>query len=87
MERDQATKFIYDLLRALDGNEIEVVYQQAEPLDSIRHTLVQAGYDKAVVVYFGSERDVLVRLLRDADAQAVGAPGSNPDPLVLAGPQ
>ena len=55
------------------GTQIEVVYQQAEPLDSIRHTLVQAGYDKAVVVYFGSERDVLVRLPQGFSDQAGAA--------------
>lgn len=44
------------------GTQVEVVYEQAEPLDTIRQTLLEAGYGNAVVVYFGSERDVLVRL-------------------------
>ena len=44
------------------GTQIEVIYDQPEPLDGIRQTLQQAGYGSAVVVYFGSERDVLVRL-------------------------
>lgn len=44
------------------GTQIEVIYEREEPLDAIRRTLVEAGFDKAVVVHFGSERDVLVRL-------------------------
>jgi preprotein translocase subunit SecF len=44
------------------GTQIEVVYQQEVALDDIRATLEEAGYQNAVVVNFGSDRDILVRL-------------------------
>ncbi|MGK0443013.1 MAG: preprotein translocase subunit SecF [Pseudohongiellaceae bacterium] len=46
------------------GTLVEVNYAKAEPLKNIRSTLQQAGYDGAVVVNFGSDTDVLVRLPR-----------------------
>lgn len=44
------------------GTLVEVVYEEAQPLSDIRQTLSAAGYADAVVVYFGSDTDVLVRL-------------------------
>jgi len=44
------------------GTQIEVAYSDAVVLIDVRATLEQAGYEGAVVVHFGSERDVLVRL-------------------------
>ncbi len=44
------------------GTQIEVVYGEAVPLDDIRATLAEAGFADAVVVQFGSEQDILVRL-------------------------
>jgi preprotein translocase subunit SecF len=44
------------------GTLVEVSYSQAEPLTNVRNTLAAAGYKNAVVVHFGAETDVLVRL-------------------------
>ena len=44
------------------GTLVEVNYSKAEPLKNVRATLEQAGYKGAVVVNFGSDTDVLVRL-------------------------
>ena len=44
------------------GTLVEVIYEEAQPLSDIRQTLSAAGYADAVVVYFGSDTDVLVRL-------------------------
>ncbi len=44
------------------GTQIEVVYGEAVPLDNIRVALAEAGFADAVVVQFGSEQDILVRL-------------------------
>lgn len=44
------------------GTLVEVVYDAPVDLNSVRTTLGQAGYEDVVVVNFGSERDVLVRL-------------------------
>lgn len=44
------------------GTLVEVGYSQVEPLSDIRDTIENAGYRNAVVVHFGSETDILVRL-------------------------
>jgi preprotein translocase subunit SecF len=44
------------------GTLVEVVYEQAEPLSNVRSALAEAGYGDAVVVNFGADTDVLVRL-------------------------
>ena len=44
------------------GTLIEVVYSDSADLSSIRSVLAEEGYDGAVVVSFGTDRDVLVRL-------------------------
>ena len=44
------------------GTLVEVHYSQVVPLKNIRQSLDSAGYKNAVVVHFGSETDILVRL-------------------------
>ena len=44
------------------GTLIEVVYSDSADLSSIRSVLAEEGYEGAVVVSFGTDRDVLVRL-------------------------
>ena len=44
------------------GTLIEVAYSDSADLSSIRSVLADEGYDGAVVVSFGTDRDVLVRL-------------------------
>jgi preprotein translocase subunit SecF len=52
------------------GTQIEVVYGEAVPLDNIRATLAEAGFADAVVVQFGSEQDILVRLSQSFSDEA-----------------
>jgi len=44
------------------GTLIEVAYSDSADLSSIRSVLAEEGYEGAVVVSFGTDRDVLVRL-------------------------
>ncbi|WP_303900781.1 protein translocase subunit SecF [Thiohalomonas denitrificans] len=44
------------------GTLLEVSYEQPAELSSIRSTLVEAGYEGAVVQHVGTSRDVLIRL-------------------------
>jgi preprotein translocase subunit SecF len=44
------------------GTQIEVGYPQSADLEAIRTQLTTAGFESPVVVHFGSERDVLIRL-------------------------
>ncbi len=44
------------------GTQIEVEYAQPVKLESVRNLLADKGFEKAVVVYFGAETEVLVRL-------------------------
>jgi preprotein translocase subunit SecF len=44
------------------GTLIEVGFREAVPLDQVRKDLASNNYPNAVVVNFGSERDVLIRL-------------------------
>lgn len=44
------------------GTLVEVAYDQSADLGSIRSTLETAGYKNALVINFGSDQDVLVRL-------------------------
>jgi preprotein translocase subunit SecF len=52
------------------GTLVEVQYEDSADLNSIRDTLESAGYEGAVVVSFGTDRDVLIRLPADLDADA-----------------
>lgn len=44
------------------GTLVEVSYSDVAPLEDIRVTLEEGGFQRAVVVSFGSDRDVLIRL-------------------------
>jgi len=44
------------------GTLVEVHYSETAPLQEIRATLETGGFERAVVVSFGSDRDVLIRL-------------------------
>jgi preprotein translocase subunit SecF len=44
------------------GTLVEVHYSDTVPLDSVRRTLEAGGFERAIVVSFGSDRDVLIRL-------------------------
>jgi len=46
------------------GTQIEVGYQQPADLAQVRQQLDASGFEGAVVVYFGAETDVLIRLQR-----------------------
>ncbi|UAW98960.1 protein translocase subunit SecF [Halopseudomonas nanhaiensis] len=47
------------------GALVELNYEEAADLESIRQTLQQAGWDDAVVQNFGASTDVLIRLASD----------------------
>lgn len=44
------------------GTLVEVEYSSPVPLHDIRHTIEAAGYKNSVVVQFGSDTDILIRL-------------------------
>ena len=44
------------------GTLVEVHYSETADLEAIRETLTTGGYAGAVVVSFGTDRDVLIRL-------------------------
>jgi preprotein translocase subunit SecF len=44
------------------GTLVEVGYSEVVPLNEVRSTLKESGYTNAVVVHFGSDTDILVRL-------------------------
>ncbi len=46
------------------GTQIEVGYEQSADLNKVRQQLDAAGFEGAVVVHFGAETDVLIRLQR-----------------------
>ena len=54
------------------GTLVEVHYEDTANLTAIRGTLAEAGYEGAVVVSFGTDRDVLIRL-PDGYSDAQGA--------------
>lgn len=57
------------------GTVVEMGYQQSADLDQIRTSLADNGYDRAVVQYFGSSREVSIRLApsEGEDHSALGA--------------
>jgi preprotein translocase subunit SecF len=66
-----ATLAINSLQFGLDftgGALVEVDYAQEQSLESIRATLVAAGYESAVVQTFGSPTDIMVRMAQDHNA-------------------
>jgi len=44
------------------GSLVEVEYSQEQPMEQIRQTLVESGYESAIVQTFGSPTDIMVRL-------------------------
>ena len=44
------------------GTKVELVYEQDVAIESVRSELQKGGYGDAVVQYFGSNRDVLIRV-------------------------
>ncbi len=44
------------------GTLVEVIYDEPQSLDVVRAALSDAGYEQAIVVNFGADTDVLVRL-------------------------
>lgn len=63
-----ASLFVNSLQFGLDftgGALVEVEYEQPIPLNDIRATLTNAGYQDVVVQTFGSPTDILVRLAQD----------------------
>ncbi|MFT6300484.1 MAG: preprotein translocase subunit SecF [Saprospiraceae bacterium] len=57
-----ATKGLVLGLDFTGGTQIEVGYQEEADLTDIRAQLVSAGFESPIVVHFGSERDVLIRM-------------------------
>ena len=57
-----ATKGLVLGLDFTGGTQIELGYQEKANLTDIRTQLVSAGFESPVVVHFGSERDVLIRM-------------------------
>ena len=53
------------------GTLVEIGFSAAAPLAEVRESLAEAGFGRATVAYFGSEREVLIRL-SSADSAAVG---------------
>ncbi|MBS0001626.1 MAG: protein translocase subunit SecF [Thioalkalivibrio sp.] len=49
------------------GTLVEIGYPEAVELDPIRQQLEETGFERAAVVYFGTSRDVLIRLPPRAD--------------------
>lgn len=49
------------------GTSIELEYDQAPDLENVRRQLEQAGYPNAVVVAYGADTDVMVRIQGDAE--------------------
>ncbi len=52
------------------GTLVEVGYDESVQIESIRETLSQAGFEDAVVQYFGTTHDIMIRLPGSADGQA-----------------
>ena len=53
--------------RFFGGTQIEVGYDQPADVGELREKLETAGFDNPVVVHFGSETDVLIRLQGEPD--------------------
>ncbi len=52
------------------GTLVEVSYDESVQIEGVRDTLKQAGFDDALVQYFGTSSDIMVRLpARDAGAK------------------
>ncbi|MBB6522644.1 protein translocase subunit SecF [Pseudoteredinibacter isoporae] len=51
------------------GSQIEVGYTQPANVNEIRQQLEGAGFPDPIVVHFGAETDVLIRMQEDSDAE------------------
>lgn len=51
------------------GTVVEVGYEEPANLDLIREDLAKAGFQDAIVQYFGSSKEVLIRLAPHADTE------------------
>lgn len=96
---------VYGLNMGLDftgGTQIQLSYPQAANLTEIHNNLEKAGFPEAVVISYGTSKDVLVTIvpkeknpeLMDANAQAVivkqvlaALPGAKMDQVNYIGPQ
>ena len=64
------SRYTHGLVLGLDfsgGTQIEVGYDQPADVGELREKLETAGFDNPVVVHFGSETDVLIRLQGEPD--------------------
>ncbi|PHS12750.1 MAG: protein translocase subunit SecF [Kangiella sp.] len=52
------------------GTLIEVLYEDDANLDSIRNQLAKSGFDRALVQYYGTSKDVTIRLGPQGDKKA-----------------
>ncbi len=57
------------------GTLVEVGYDQAVEVDSVRTTLTEAGFDQAIVQHFGTAKDVMVRLPATVDTSRASVSG------------
>jgi len=55
------------------GTLVEVGYKEPVQVEAVRDSLGQNGFDDAVVQYFGTSRDVLIRLPADTSAAVLKA--------------
>ena len=70
------------------GTQVEVGYQKPVNVAELRDQLKQSGFDDPVVVHFGSESDVLIRMqgrpcirirTSDSEPKCTTTGSSNPD--------
>ena len=67
------------------GVLVQVSYPDEVALSDVRSTLSSAGYDKATVQYFGSSRDVLVRLPPEASGGNISLDANSDEARTTAG--
>lgn len=69
------TKGLHLSVEFTGGTVMEISYQQAAPLNTIRADLTKLGYQDVQVQNFGSSKDVLIRLplQRDAEGKAISS--------------
>ncbi len=63
-----ATKGLVLGLDFTGGTQIEVAYPQAADLNGVRSSLEQSGFKNPVVVHFGTESEILIRLQGQPEA-------------------
>jgi preprotein translocase subunit SecF len=69
------TKGLHLSVEFTGGTVMEISYQQAAPLNTIRADLTKLGYEDVQVQNFGSSKDVLIRLplQRNAEGKAISS--------------